>query len=105
MTNSWNHLSSIMVCFRGVLEVCIRKKEPEMYKKLVDGVLAFSRGWMKIHNPKTQKAVTDLLSSAGIFHSHAGVPGLDESGDCRTFGTVCEYGQALCLRNSGKTTD
>ena len=33
-----------------------------MYKKLVDGVLAFSRGWMKIHNPKMQKAVTDLLS-------------------------------------------
>ena len=47
---------------QGVLEVCIRKKEPEMYKKLVDGVLAFSRGWMKIHNPKMQKAVTDLLS-------------------------------------------
>lgn len=47
---------------QGVLEVCIRKKEPEMYKKLVDGVLAFSRGWMKIHNPKTQKAVTDLLT-------------------------------------------
>ena len=47
---------------QGVLEVCIRKKEPEMYKKLVDGVLAFSRGWMKIHNPKMQKAVTDLLT-------------------------------------------
>ena len=47
---------------QGVLEVCIRKKEPEMYKKLVDGVLAFSRGWMKIHNPKMKKAVTDLLS-------------------------------------------
>ena len=47
---------------QGTMEVCIRKKEPEMYKKLVDGVLAFSRGWMKIHNPKTQKAVTDLLT-------------------------------------------
>jgi len=44
------------------LEVWIRKKEPEMYKKLVDGVLAISRGRMKIHNPKMQKAVTDLLS-------------------------------------------
>ena len=77
---------------QGVLEVCIRKKEPEMYKKLVDGVLAFSRGWMKIHNPKMQKAVTDLLSPAGIFHCHAGVQGLDEPGNCRTSGIVREHG-------------
>lgn len=47
---------------QGVLEVCIRKKEPEAYKKLVDGVIAFSRGWMKIHNPEMQKNVTDLLT-------------------------------------------
>ena len=47
---------------QGVLEVCIRKKEPEIYKKLVDGVIAFSRGWMKIHNPEMQKQVTDLLT-------------------------------------------
>ena len=36
---------------QGVLEVCLRKSEPETYKKLVDGIIAFSRGWMKIHNP------------------------------------------------------
>lgn len=47
---------------QGVLEVCVRKKEPDIYKRLVDGVIAFSRGWMKIHNPETQKAVTDLLT-------------------------------------------
>ena len=47
---------------QGVLEACVRKSEPEVYKKLVDGVIAFSRGWMKIHNPKMQKAVTDLLT-------------------------------------------
>lgn len=47
---------------QGVLEVCVRKSEPEIYKKLVDGVIAFSRGWMKIHNPRMQKAVTDLLT-------------------------------------------
>lgn len=47
---------------QGVLEACIRKSEPEIYKRLVDGVIAFSRGWMKIHNPKMQKAVTDLLT-------------------------------------------
>ena len=47
---------------QGVLEACVRKSEPEVYKKLVDGVIAFSRGWMKIHNPQMQKAVTDLLT-------------------------------------------
>lgn len=47
---------------QGVLEASIRKSEPEVYKKLVDGVIAFSRGWMKIHNPQMQKAVTDLLT-------------------------------------------
>lgn len=47
---------------QGVLEACFRKSEPQTYKKLVDGVLAFSRGWMKIHNPQMQKAVTDLLT-------------------------------------------
>ena len=47
---------------QGVLEASIRKSEPEVYKKLVDGVIAFSRGRMKIHNPQMQKAVTDLLT-------------------------------------------
>ena len=28
----------------------------------MNGVIAFSRGWMKIHNPVTQKKVTALLS-------------------------------------------
>lgn len=47
---------------QGVLEVCLRKSEPETYKKLVDGIIAFSRGWMKIHNPQMNKMVTDLLT-------------------------------------------
>lgn len=47
---------------QGILEVYVRKSEPDIYDKLVDGVLAFSRGWMKIHNPQTQKMVTDLLT-------------------------------------------
>lgn len=47
---------------QGLIEVCVRKSEPDMYKKVVDGVIAFSRGWMKIHNPQMQKTVTDLLT-------------------------------------------
>lgn len=48
--------------FQGVLESCIRKSEPQLYKDLMNGVIAFSRGWMKIHNPVTQRKVTALLS-------------------------------------------
>lgn len=47
---------------QGVMEVCIRKSEPEIYKKLVEGIMAFSRGWMKIHNPQSKTEVTDLLT-------------------------------------------
>ncbi len=47
---------------QGVLEVCLRKSEPELYKKLIDGIIAFSRGWMKIHNSQMDKSVTDLLT-------------------------------------------
>ena len=46
----------------GVLEVWVKQRDPDVYKKLMDGVIAFSRGWMKIHNPKMQKAVTNLLT-------------------------------------------
>lgn len=47
---------------QGVLEAYVRKREPENYKKLVNGVIAFSRGWMKIHNLQMKKTVTDLLT-------------------------------------------
>lgn len=47
---------------QGVLEVCLRKNEPEVYKKLVDGIISFSRGWMKLHNTQMNADVTDLLT-------------------------------------------
>lgn len=47
---------------QGVLEVCLRKKEPEIYRRMTDGIIAFSRGWMKIHNPLMNREVTDLLT-------------------------------------------
>lgn len=47
---------------QGVLEICLRKSEPEIYKKLVDGIIAFSRGWMDIHNSRMNREVTDLLT-------------------------------------------
>ena len=47
---------------QGVLEICLRKSEPEIYKKLVDSIIAFSRGWMEIHNSQMNRGVTDLLT-------------------------------------------
>ena len=49
--------------FQGLLEACIRKEEPALYKEISDGVLTFSRGWMIVHNSLTQKTVTDSLST------------------------------------------
>lgn len=47
---------------RGMIEVCIRKTDPDAYKRITAGVLSFSRGWMAVHNSATQKKVTDELS-------------------------------------------
>ena len=47
---------------QGVLEVCLRKSEPEIYKKLTDGIISFSRGWMEVHNSQMNKDVTDVLT-------------------------------------------
>lgn len=48
--------------FQGMLESCVRKEEPQLYKEIVRGVLAFSRGWIKMHNPTTKNTVTELLT-------------------------------------------
>lgn len=47
---------------QGVLEVCLRKSEPVIYKKLMDGIIAFSRGWMEVHNYQMNEDVTDVLT-------------------------------------------
>ena len=74
---------------QGLLEVCVRKKEPEIYKQLAGGIISFSRSWMKIHNPKMQKTVTDLLSP--LEFCNAGMPELDQSGNCRIFRIFNEH--------------
>ncbi len=47
---------------QGILEACIRKSEPQLYRKIAKGVIAFSRGWIKLHNPSTDNKVTELLT-------------------------------------------
>ena len=46
----------------GQIEACIKPTEPENYKRLSQVVIAFSRGWMDIHNPQLQSSVTDKLT-------------------------------------------
>ena len=47
---------------QGIVESCLKKEEPEAYKALTKGVLRFSRGWMKLHNQKSERNVTDALT-------------------------------------------
>lgn len=48
---------------QGLLESCVRKENPEIYKKIAEAVIAFSRGWMAVHNPSSGKTVTDALTT------------------------------------------
>lgn len=48
---------------QGLIESTIRKGNPKLYKKISEGVLAFSRGWMSVHNPIADATVTDCLTT------------------------------------------
>lgn len=47
---------------QGQIEKHIRDARPQEYSRIAEKVMAFSRGWMKIHNPKSVNKVTDRLS-------------------------------------------
>ena len=47
---------------QGQIERYIRDAQPQVYNRIVEKVMAFSRGWMKIHNPDSVNKVTDRLS-------------------------------------------
>ena len=47
---------------QGQIEKYIRDTQPEQYSRIAEKVMAFSRGWMKIHNPESVNKVTDRLS-------------------------------------------
>lgn len=46
----------------GQIEKHIRDDQPEVYSRISEKVMAFSRGWMKIHNPDSVNKVTDRLT-------------------------------------------
>ena len=48
---------------QGLLESTVRKETPELYKQLSEAVIAFSRGWMAVHNHSSDRSVTDALTT------------------------------------------
>ena len=47
---------------QGQIEKYLREAQPQVYERISEKVIAFSRGWMKIHNPESINKVTDRLS-------------------------------------------
>ncbi len=48
---------------QGLLEATIRKSNPKLYKRISQSSIAFSRGWMTIHNHESKSHVTDALTT------------------------------------------
>ena len=48
---------------QGILESTVRKENPGLYKQLSEAVIAFCRGWMAVHNPGSDRSVTDALTT------------------------------------------
>ena len=47
---------------QGQIEKYLREAQPQVYERISEKVIAFSRGWMQIHNPDSINKVTDRLS-------------------------------------------
>lgn len=47
---------------QGQIEKYIRDAQPGQYERIAEKVMAFSRGWMQIHNPESVNKVTDRLT-------------------------------------------
>ena len=47
---------------QGQVEKRLRNAKPEMYNRIAEKIIAFSRGWMQIHNPDSDNKVTDRLT-------------------------------------------
>ena len=43
---------------QGQIERYLQDTQPQIYRRISEKVMAFSRGWMKIHNPESVNKVT-----------------------------------------------
>ena len=48
---------------QGMVEVCLREKEPEAFQKITDIVYKFSAGWRKVHKIAEHREIADNLST------------------------------------------
>lgn len=48
---------------QGMVEVCLKKKEPESFQKITDIVYKFSAGWRKVHKIAEHREIADNLST------------------------------------------
>ncbi|MEG1577932.1 MAG: LuxR C-terminal-related transcriptional regulator [Oscillospiraceae bacterium] len=47
----------------GLVEVCLKNDEPELFQRIIAITYSFSAGWRKIHNPNAKEEVADNLST------------------------------------------
>ena len=48
---------------RGLIEACIRNRDPEAYQRITEGVIFSAGAWMALHNPENRRKVTGELST------------------------------------------
>lgn len=48
---------------QGVLEVCMKDRYPDDYKRITELSSDFSSGWRKLHNAYTDEKITDVLTA------------------------------------------
>lgn len=48
---------------QGMVEVCLKEKEPESFQKITDIVYKFSAGWRKVHKIAEHREIADNLST------------------------------------------
>lgn len=48
---------------QGLMEVCVKKEDPNKYKEFTDAVITFSRGWSDIHNNLSEKQIGNTLTT------------------------------------------
>ena len=77
----------------GMLEVVIKPKWPEDFKRIIDITYRFSWGWRRVHNPDTGHDVADNLSTTEFAICNARCPRLERWRDRRAFESLGAHRQ------------
>ena len=71
----------------GMLERCVRREQPEAYKKISSLFNAYHKNWVKVHNSLTGESVTDKLTGTELNVAMLASKGLSNT----------EIGEFLCI--------